>query len=124
MDESQPILPVFIVKEPRGAITEIEYQFSVMATDITATAPDDYVAPAQALFLIGPDRQRLQYTLAIRDDALIEGIETLQLELFVAEQPHFRLGNITRATVIIVDDDEREDEGQEGRMIMRMSTQE
>ena len=45
--------------------------------------------------------------------ALIEGNETFQLELSVAEQPHFRLGSITRVTVTIADDDEREDEGEE-----------
>ena len=37
VNESQPILPVNIVKEPRNAETEIRYQFSVMATDVTAT---------------------------------------------------------------------------------------
>ena len=124
MDESQPIFPVFIVKGPMDAETEITYQFSVMATAITATAPDDYAAPAQALFFIGPGRQRLRYTLSIRDDALIEGIETLQLELFVAEQPHFLLGSNTRVTVTIVDNDERKDEGKEGRVGMRKDDEE
>ena len=108
MDESQPILPIFIVKGPMDAETEITYQLSVMATDITATAPDDYMAPAQALLSIDPDRQRLQYTLSIEEDALIE---TFQLELLVAEQPHFLLGSITRVTVTITDNDDREDEG-------------
>ena len=103
--ESQPILPVFIVKEPMDADTEIEYQFSVMATDITATAPDDYRVPAEFLVFIDPDRQQLPYLVAIEDDALIEGNETFELELFVAEQPHFLLGSITRVTVTIIDDD-------------------
>ena len=31
----------------------------------------------------------------------------------MAEPPHFLLGNITRVTVTITDDDEREDEGKE-----------
>ena len=42
VNESQPTLSVNIVKEPRDAETEIRYQFSVMATDVTANAPDDY----------------------------------------------------------------------------------
>ena len=76
--------------------------------------PDDYTVP-QFLDFIGPDSQQLQYYIAIRNDAFIEEVETFQLELFVAEQPHFLLGSITRVTVTIIDDDEREDEGEKGR---------
>ena len=116
MDESQPILPVFIVKEPIDAETEIRYQFFVMATNITATAPDDYMAPQQAFYFIEPGRQQLTYVVIINEDAIKEGIETFQLELFVAEQPHFLLGSITRATVTITEDSSCEDkEGREGR---------
>ena len=131
VDESQLILPILIVKEPMDAETEIRYQFSLMTNDITATAPDDYEASPGIRFFLDPDRQQLTYLLSINDDAIIEGNETLQLELFVAEQPHFLLGSITRVTITIVDNDEREDEGEEGkerarqgdgRMIIRMST--
>ena len=109
---------VNIVKEPRNVETEIQYQFSVLATDITATAPDDYTlvvrVPEQVLLFIEPQTQQVLISVRILDDALIEEIETFQLELFVAEQPHFRLGSITRVTVTIIDDDKREDEGREG----------
>ena len=84
-----------------------------MATDITATAPHDYIAP-QSFSFIGPHRQRLQYPAEIRNDLLIEGIETFQLDLFVAEHPHFLLGSITRVTVTIIDDDIRKKKGREG----------
>ena len=114
MDESQPILPVFIVKEPGGAITEIGYQFFVIATDVTATAPHDYMAP-QAINFIEPESQELPFIVVIIDDPLLEGIETFQLELFVAEQPHFLLGSVTRVTVTIADDDEREEDRKKGR---------
>ena len=114
MTESQPILPVLIVKEPRDAETEIESEFSVMVTDITATAPFDYeVVTGSPILSIEPNRQQLQYTLQIKDDIDVEGMETFQLELFVAEQPHFLLGSITRVTVTITDNDKREDEGRE-----------
>ena len=115
VDESQTILPVLIVKEPRGIITESEYQFSIMATDATATAPDDYMVPQAHNFTLVPGRQQLQYTVEIIDDPFAERIEIFRLELFVVEQPYFLLGSITRVTVTIIDDDEREDEGREGR---------
>ena len=109
MSESTRRLIVNIVKEPRDATTEIRYQFSVLAIDITATAPDDYNVAAQALLIIEPERQQLPYTVDIIDDSLLEENETFQLELFVAEHPHFRLGSITRVTVTITEDDKRED---------------
>ena len=99
-----------IVKEPIDALTEIEYQFSVIVTDISATAPDDYLAQ-QKPSLFDPERQRLQYNVTINDDSLIEGTETFQLKLLVSEQPHFLLGNITTVTVTITDDEKGEDEG-------------
>ena len=106
-----------IVKEPINAETEIRYQFSVVATDITATAPDDYTVQQQAHFSIDPDEHQFTNIITINDDALIEGIEIFELQLFVVEQPHFLLGNITRVTVTITDDDgedERRKRGREG----------
>ena len=64
--------------------------------------------------MLDPDRQQFKYFVTISDDAEIEGIEIFQLELFVAEQPHFLLGSITWTTVTITDDDKRENKG-EGR---------
>ena len=114
MSERQThILPVNIVKEPRDAETEIRYAFSIKATDITAAASDDYSVHEQAHLFIDPDRQRFTYIVRINDDALIEGMETFQFELLVAQQPHFRLGSITRITITIIDDDIREDGGGE-----------
>ena len=73
VSESQLHLPLFIVKEPRSAITEIEYQYSVVGSDVTATSPDDYRAP-EARVYIQPERQQLPYTVQISDDYLIEEI--------------------------------------------------
>ena len=113
VSESAIGLAVNIVKEPRDVETDITYQFSVVALDITATSPEDYVGQSPLNF-IEPERQQIQYALVIIDDASIELIETLQLELFVAEQPHFRLGSITRVIVTIIDNDKCEGEGRVG----------
>ena len=110
-------LPVNIVKEPIDAETEITYDFSVRATEVTATAGEDFTIgeDEQIGLSITPLEQQKGFLVVILDDARIEGIETFELELFVAEQPHFLLGSITRVTVTITDDDRREDEGREGR---------
>ena len=111
-------LPVNIVKEPRDAQTEIRYQFSVRATEITALSPEDYsfgtMGQEQIRNFINPADPSITVRVTIENDLEIEGSEEFQLELFVAEQPHFLLGNITRVTVTITDDDRREDEGKEG----------
>ena len=108
-----------IIKEPIDAETEIRYQFAVGATSVTATSPVDFTLKTpdeQILDFIDPEVQQLGLVVRIIDDALMEEIETFQLELFVGEQPHFRLGNITRVTVTITDDDDEcEDEGSVGR---------
>ena len=117
MNESIVGFPVNIVKEPRDAETEITYQFSVRATEVTATAGDDFTIgeDEQIGLSITPLQQKQGFRVTIVDDALIEGVETFELELFVAEQPHFLLGSIRRVTVTITDNDRREDEGKEGR---------
>ena len=112
------ILVVNVVKEPRDAETETTYVFSVRATGVTATAGEDFttgVEDEQIFIPITPLQQQQRFFVRIFDDALIEGNETFQLELLVAEQPYFLLGSITRATVTIMDDDRREDEGKGGR---------
>ena len=104
-----------VVNVTKNAATEIRYQFSVIATDINTTAPDDYSAGDEPRFFIEPEAQQFEIHVTITDDAEIEPVETFQLELFVAEQPHFRLGNITGVTVTIIDNDECEDEEKEWR---------
>ena len=108
---------VNIVKEPSDAETEITYQFSIRATEVTATAGDDFTIgeDEQIGLSITPNQQEQGFLVRIMDDALIEGVETFELELFVAEQPHFLLGSITRVTVTITDDDRREDKRKGGR---------
>ena len=105
---------MIIVKEPRDAKTDMTYIFSVLATDVTATAPDDYTLGRSYEQIIDPQSQQLEFPILIIDDAEIEGKETFQLKIVL---PHtlFRLGNITRVTVTITDDDKREDDGKEGR---------
>ena len=98
MSESDRGLQVNIVKEPRDSETEIRYSFSVKATSVTATAPDEYtlgIPEEQISKYFDPQSQQVALPVRIHDDAIIEGIETFQLELFVAEQPHFLLGSIT-----------------------------
>ena len=111
------VLLVNIVKEPRDAETEITYQFSVRASEVTATAGDDFTIgqDEQIGLSITPLEQQRGFLVTIIDDALIEGNETFQLELLLAEQPHFLLGSITRVTVTITDDERREDERKEDR---------
>jgi hypothetical protein len=102
--ESAGSLPLTVTRTGSGTTPHVSYRVRI-ADPGTATAGADYTAIAGTL-TFGPDVHARTITLPILDDELVEGDETVRLELYDAGPAgDGHLGTNPGTTVTIVDDD-------------------
>jgi hypothetical protein len=102
--ESAGSLALTVTRTGRGTTPYVSYRVKV-ADPGTATGGADYTAIAGTLNF-GPDTHARTITLPILDDELVEGDETVRLELHDAGPAgDGHLGTYPSTTVTIVDDD-------------------
>lgn len=101
VNEFQPFASIQIDRTGSGTSPYVDYATS----DGTANAGLDYTATSGTM-VFGPSEQHKSFTVAIIDDALLEGNETVNLDLSNAGPAgDGHLGARTHATLTIVDDD-------------------
>ena len=87
-----------------AAVADVNVTLST--TDGTAIAPDDYTAVSTQTLTIRAGDTRTELTIAVADDALVEGDEQFTIMLSTGSPPAVvSLGSITTATLTITDDD-------------------
>lgn len=101
VNEFEPFASIRVDRTGSGTSPYVDYATS----DGTANAGLDYTATSGTM-VFGPNEQQKNFTVAILDDALVEGDETVNLDLSNAGPAgDGHLGTRTHAVLTIVDDD-------------------
>ena len=89
-----------------SAAAVADVNVTLFTADGTAIAPDDYTAVSTQTLTIRAGDTRTELTIAVADDALVEGDEQFTIMLSTGSPPAVvSLGSITIATLTIADDD-------------------
>ncbi|MDJ0892828.1 MAG: Calx-beta domain-containing protein [Gammaproteobacteria bacterium] len=104
--ENGPVNAVFTVTLDRVNNTGADITFDLTAPGGTASegAGNDYLLPGGAQITVADGAASGSYTLTVLDDALLEGTETVQLQIANPSDADVSIGTAT-ATANIADDD-------------------
>ena len=101
VDENTPAIEITVIRsDGSDGVVSVDYT----TIDLSATAGDDYLAQAGTLYFAAGEASQT-ITLALIDDAIFEGDESLALQLSNATGGA-ELGDVTLATITITDDEQ------------------